>query len=118
MTETIYRVENSNQTGCYRLYECAGMMMRHDRTQEIHPVPQADPEFKRNPFYMDESYYFGFDTMDKFHNWFDEQDRIEMKSLGYKLSVYEIDTEYTFSSKFQSVFFLDEAELIERFELI
>lgn len=114
----IYRVEDVNGIGAYNCGALRAMKQRHIETYETHPNPMHDTKLYDEEVRHEARYFYGFDSMNKLKKWFNLQDRRDMSEIGLTIVLYKVATKYVITSKYQTVFYRDEAEFLTHMELL
>jgi len=97
----VYRIEDKNGRGPYQGYN---LNIPGFCTVE-HPAPYTEASLKWKFLKNQESWYFGFDSLDQLKRWFYNQQWLEtLHEAGLRITVWEVDTSYFRASKTQAVF--------------
>ena len=111
----ILRFEHGEGGGIYQY----GPEIPFDATR--HPLPEADgglQEWMNTHTYEErELYFFGFDSVDQARAWFYDWKVLEtLENHGAKLRVYAVPDWAVYVGFSQTVFRIDEAELVAEFQ--
>lgn len=103
--ETLYRVEKSNGDGPYHSSGYSRLHGGKDCDYSRHPCPNDDGLEGGYDRYGFEKPRHGFESLEKFREWFRTEERTTLAAFGYLLVVYECDR--TQHGRKQLVFDLD-----------
>lgn len=111
----VLRFEHADGGGIYQ----SGPIIPYD--SERHPLPECDGglrEWMRDYTFIErELYFFGFDNADQARSWFyDWKVLVTLENYGAKLRVYAVPDWAVCVGFAQTVFRIDEAELVAEFK--
>ena len=111
----VYRIEKENNIGPYRVSD---NWTNRNHASKSHPNMFVDYFDLYADMVKLSDYYFGFDSLEKVYDWFDEFELKKLKDIGFFISVYNIDSNFVLEgeSKKQIMFKLKEADLLKIIE--
>lgn len=107
-TVTIYRVEDRDGEGPYRLSHHLWADEGNYHDDERYPTMQEDrglvPRLKEIREIGVKSFYFGFSSMDQLRQWFSKDELVRLYQRGYRITSYVVHEIHQIPGERQTIF--------------